>query len=143
MSPITGSSFVRPTLDTPFHIDFNWWKENDNNWTVYLTNYLCPEHQEFYEDHDANAQIDLIDPVTAEVKTVEGLLYILESHCALQPDFLSEFNTLVDSVFKFFLLNGNKPLTPVQLGDALKRSPDIILRTLAGSKVYRGIKPIL
>ncbi len=142
MSNMIKSSLVRPNIHTPFHIDWNWWKETDNNWNVYLLSYLCPQHQEYYENHDPKIPIDLIDPETAEITQIDGLLHLLLKHCALQPDFLSEYNTLVDSVFKTFLVNENQPLTPEELGLKINRSPDIILRTLTGPKIYRGIRPV-
>jgi len=34
-------SLVKPTLQTRFHIDFNWWSQNDRNWRViYLAFYV-------------------------------------------------------------------------------------------------------
>ncbi len=55
-------SLLKPTKDTPFHIDFDWWKENDNNWHVYLKSYLCEEHKQQFEDMDQSGMIDWIDP---------------------------------------------------------------------------------
>jgi hypothetical protein len=33
---IQRPSLIKPNLNTPFHIDFSWWKENDNNWRIFL-----------------------------------------------------------------------------------------------------------
>ncbi len=30
------SSLVKPTIDTPFKIDFDWWMNHDRDWRVYL-----------------------------------------------------------------------------------------------------------
>ena len=134
-------SLVKPTLETPFHIDFDWWKQHDNNWRVFLYGYLCSEHQAAFADTGQEIRVDWVDLETAEVRTVDGLLQTLMSHCARQPDFGAGNSALVDSVFRTLLANGNKPMTPVQLGEAIHRPADTILRTLSGMQVYKGIRP--
>ena len=134
-------SLVKPTLQTLFHIDFDWWKQNDNNWRIHLQGCLCEEHREIINDPNYGDFIDWIDPDTAEVHTVDGLQHILMTHCAREPDFISNFTTLVDAVFRVFLANGNSPATPEFLGNMIGRPPQTILRTLAGTKVYKGIRP--
>ena len=49
--------------------------------------------------------------------------------------------TLVDAVFRYFLANGNVPMTPVELAAHLGRPPELILRTLSGERIYRGLRP--
>jgi hypothetical protein len=44
-------------------------------------------------------------------------------------------------VFRLFLSNGNAPMTSQELGARLKRPPETILRTLAGPRVYKGLRP--
>jgi hypothetical protein len=39
-------SLLKPSIKTPFHIDFDWWKQNESDWHVFLSSLLCPEHQE-------------------------------------------------------------------------------------------------
>jgi hypothetical protein len=134
-------SLVKPTLETPFHIDFDWWKQHDNNWRIFLHGYLCPEHQAAFADTGQEIRVDWVDPETAEVRTVDGLLQTLMSHCARQPEFGSTSSALVDSVFRTLLANGNAPMTPVQLSESVHRPPDTILRTLSGMQVYKGIRP--
>ncbi len=141
MTELKRFSLVKPTVNTPFHIDFAWWKQHDNNWHVYLHSYLCPEHQEAFAPLHADQDIDWVDPETAEVQMVDGLQHILITHCAQQEDFLTEHTSLVDAVFRTLLANGNTPMTPATLGTQLNRSPDTILRTLSGPTVYKGIRP--
>ncbi len=55
MSPLDAERarlLVRPTLDTKFHIDFQWWEKEDRDWEVYLRSHLCPQHQATYADMD-------------------------------------------------------------------------------------------
>jgi hypothetical protein len=134
-------SLVKPTVETPFHIDFNWWKRSDRDWRVYLRSLLCPEHQQAFADWQEGQTIDWIDPETAEVQTVDGLQHVLMSHCAHQPDFLSEHTAMVEAVFRLFLVNGNAPMSSVELATRLRRPAETILRTLAGPRVYRGLRP--
>lgn len=134
-------SLVKPTKDTPFHIDFDWWKKHDSNWHIYLHDMLCAEHQASYANMDDDVEIDWIDPETAEITAVDGLQHVLISHCARQSDFRESYTTVVDGVFRELLANGNQPLTPVELSEKIGRPADTILRTIAGPQVYKGIRP--
>jgi hypothetical protein len=134
-------SLVKPTVDTPFHVDFDWWKKNERDWHVYLRSLLCAEHQEAFSNIEEGETIDWVDPVTAEVKPVEGVQNALMTHCVKQPDFLTVQTALVEAVFRLFLANGNMPMTSKELGARLSRPADTILRTLAGARVYKGIRP--
>ena len=136
-------SLVKPTLMTPFHIDFNWWAKNDRDWRVYLRSNLCPEHQKLFEHVDLAEQVDWVDAATAEVQRVDGLQHILITHCARQPGFIPQHSTLVDAAFRLFLANGNAAMNSIELGERLGRPPDIVLRTLTGGRVYKGIRPQL
>lgn len=135
-------SLIKPKLNSPFNIDFDWWKNNDRDWRVYLRSFLCEEHQKMFENLDSDEVIDWIDPKTAEIKQVDGLQHVLISHCAQDVEFVSQNMALVDSVFRIFLSNGNEPLTPEELGDILHRQPEMILRTFSGLRVYKGIRPV-
>jgi hypothetical protein len=141
MSEVKRFSLVKPTLNTPFSIDFDWWKEHDNNWRIYLYGTLCPEHQAAFADTQQGVMIDWVDPETAEVRQVDGLQHVLMAHCARQPGFLENTTTLVDSVFRVLLAHGNAPMTPLELGEAIHRPPETILRTFSGMQVYKGIRP--
>jgi hypothetical protein len=136
-------SLVKPTIITRFHIDFNWWRQHDRDWRVYLRGFLCPEHQQVYANIDDFEQVDWVDPETAEVLQVDGLQNILINHCARQSLFINQQATLVDSVFRIFLANGNIPLTPEELSLQLGRDANIILKTLSGLRVYKGLRPCL
>ena len=134
-------SLVKPTVDTPFHVDFDWWKKNERDWHVYLRSLLCAEHQEAFANVEEGESIDWVDPVTAEVKPVEGVQNALMTHCVRQQGFLTVQTALVEAVFRIFLANGNVPMTSKELGARLSRPADTILRTLAGARVYKGIRP--
>ena len=141
MTEVKRFSLVKPTVDTPFHVDFEWWKKNERDWHVYLRSLLCAEHQEAFANVEEGETIDWVDPVTAEVKPVEGVQNALMTHCVRQPDFLTAQTALVEAIFRLFLANGNMPMTSKELGARLSRPADTILRTLAGARIYKGIRP--
>ena len=143
MSEVKRMSLVKPTLETRFHIDFDWWQKNDQDWRVYLRSNLCPEHQKMFLDRNFDDQVDWIDPQTAEVQRVEGMQHVLITHCAKQPGFIQDHSALVDAAFRVFLANGNQPLNSIELGERLNRPPVTILKTLSGIRVYKGIRPCL
>lgn len=135
-------SLVKPTLETPFKIDFDWWKQHDNDYRVYLFSYLCQEHQSAFANTNKDVTVDWIDPETAEVRSVDGLQQVLMSHCAQQPEFVTSNTTLVDSVFRELLAHGNEPMSPAELSKVINRPPETILRTLTGMN-YKGIRPVI
>lgn len=134
---------VKPTLQTPFHIDFDWWKNNDRSWKVYLKSYLPEDLQDSLSQSGDDALIDIVDSETAEVHQVEPLQHLLISTYAKQDDFITESTTVSESIFRLLLANGNAPLTAQEIGLKLGREPRTVLRMLSGSRVYRGIRPIL
>ena len=134
-------SLVKPSVNTPFHVDFVWWQKNERDWHVYLRTLLCAEHQEAFANIEEGQMIDWVDPATAEVKPVEGVQNTLMTHCVKQPGFLTAQTALVEAVFRLFLTNGNMPMSSSELGAKLNRPPETILRTLVGARVYKGIRP--
>jgi hypothetical protein len=136
-------SLVKPTLQTRYHIDFDWWSQSDRDWRVYLQSLLCPVHQEAFAGFNQDEKVDWVDPETAEVQQVDGVQHILITHCAREENFITDRTTMVDAVFRLFLSNGNEPMTPVELGERLRREPVTILRTLSGGRIYRGLRPCM
>jgi hypothetical protein len=134
---------MRPTIQSHFHIDFNWWQERDRDWRVFLQSLLCSEHQQTFAELPEDHMVDFIDPLTAEVQRVDGLQHVLITHCAKRVGFISPHTTLVDAIFRIFLANGNTPMTPLELSQQSGRSPDLILRVLTGERIYRGLRPVM
>ena len=136
-------SLLRPNAKTLFHIDFDWWKQNERDWHVFLRSLLCQEHQEAFAAIEEGDMIDWIDPETAEVKQVDGVQHALMSHCALLPEFVGEHTAIVEAIFRTFIANGNQPISVDDLAKRLGKSSHVILKTIAGPRVYRGLRPIL
>jgi len=132
----------RPSLDTKFYIDYEWWENKNKDIRVTVRSQLCAECQNRFPDHRDTEAVDWVDPDTAEVVRADALIQCLRNECAHQPDFISQKNPLVTNIFRIFLLNDNKPLTPEELHEQIPwASANIILRTLAGGKVYLGLRP--
>jgi hypothetical protein len=134
-------SLVKPGLETPFHIDFEWWKNHDSNWRVFLHSCLCPEHQMAFSNTDEDSWIDWVDTQTGSVKQIDGLQNILISHCAKQEGFITPNTTMVDAVFRSLLASGNETLNSLELSEIIQKPANTILRTLTGGTVYRGVRP--
>ncbi len=138
---LTG--FIKPGLDTPFHIDFSWFEKQGLDINVELLSHLCAEHRNAYHGQSLAEKIDWIDWMTGEVKQVEGLNYIISRHCSKQPGYVREASTLVASVFRVFLSNSNQPQTPRQLAPLVNYPEAQILRVLSGRLVSKGLRPVL
>jgi len=135
--------FIKPTVDTLFHIDYLWWEKKGLDINVELLSHLCAEHREAYHGKRVGEQIDWIDWNTGEVKKVDGLQHIINTHCSKQPNYVSRASTLIEAVFRVFLSNSNEPLTPQQLSMRVGYQPKEILRVLSGRRVQKGLRPVL
>jgi hypothetical protein len=134
--------FVKPTLQTRFHIDFGWWEREGRDFRVDVMSHLPPDQQAVLAGYQAGELVDSIDPETAEVQKVDRLQYVLRSFTAVSTEFVAEHSSLVDAVFHVFLTNGNQPLTPEDLAEKINRPALTILRTLSGARVYKGLRPV-
>ncbi len=133
---------IKPTLSTKFHIDYDWWERDERDLRVYLISHLSHEQQAIFQEHQAEAELDWIHPQTAEVKKVDGLHMALQE-AAHSQQFITDQTSLVDAVFRVFIRNSNTPLTPEELAEATGRQANMILRTLSGARVYKGIRPVV
>ena len=101
-----------------------------------------PEQRKTFENGQNEGETDWIDPDTAEVRRIDTLQQAL-AKAALDTQWITNQTTLVDAVFRVFLANGNRPLSPNELGKQLNKPPMTILRTLAGQTVYKGLRPAI
>lgn len=131
---------AKPTLDTEFYIDYSWWERNSDDLRTYLLSHLLPEQRDRLSLTTENRVVDVIDPDTAEVTQLDELGMAIKM-AARDPNFINPHTSLVDSIFRVFLMNGNKPQTPRELEEATGRSASLVLKTLAGARVYKGIRP--
>jgi hypothetical protein len=134
----------RPTVDSRFHIDMDWWKENNRDIRVYMRDMLCPECRVNYAQAAASlGEIDWVDEQTGEVMRVDGLWHSLRTCCSQRPFFITPHTPVIEAVFRTFLANGNKPLSVQELYELLdRRPPQTLLRILTAGPVYMGIRPV-
>ncbi len=135
------SRFIKPTMDTPFWIDMQWWEDQGLDFDVALFSHLCPEHQAAYRGRQLPKVIDWVDPRTGEVKPVPGLLHIIATHCSQQPGYVRQAPTMLEAIFRVFLQNGNQPLTARELAIRTGYPARQILRVLSGRRVRKGLRP--
>ena len=136
------AKYVKPTLDTKFHVDFSWWQEKGQNLRAYLLSHVCPECEaQLAESEDKT--FDWIDPQTGEVFQVEMLWHIIQTHCSQDSAFFDSRIPLTSAIFRTFIVSGNTPLTPIEIHEQIgKKDPKLILKTIGGRVIYKGIKPV-
>lgn len=133
----------RPTLDTKFHIDYDWWENNNRNFRLYLRDQLCDECRDRFINHLNTENVDWVDPDTAEVRQTDALRECLRTRCANDPEYINERLPLVAACFRVFLANNNTPLSPNELNQLLPWKPsDTILKVLRSDRNYLGIRPL-
>ncbi len=134
---------ARPTVETKFHIDFAWWERQNRSPRIHMLEYLCAECRESLGAQTQAVMIDMVDPETAEVTRVDSVWEAIRACCSTKPGYVSEDTPVLDSIFRLFLANGNKPLSAQELYEQLdKRPPETILRVLTKGSVHLGIRPV-
>jgi hypothetical protein len=137
------AKYVRPTLETKFHIDFGWWQRPGQNLSGYLQRHLCPQAKTLHPDYSPHQTFDWVNPDTGEVYPIDLAWHVIHTHCSQSPDFIDEHMSLTTVIFRLFIANNNTPLTVLEIHDKLKKkSPELILKTISGHQIYEGIRPI-
>lgn len=142
MSLKKPSPIIKPTLNTKFHIDYDWWERDDEDLRTYLLSHLPAEQREHFLDQSEARVVDYVHPKTAEVFQLDELGLAIQE-AAKAPDFINPQTSLVDSVFRVFLANGNVPQTPKELSERTNRQAAVILKTFGGVRVYKGVRPYI
>lgn len=140
MQPAKPSAIVKPTLDTRYHIDYSWFERSGEDLRTYLLSHLSPDQRERLSQSAEARQVDYIDPETGEVTKLDELQLAIRA-AAQEPDFINPHTSVVDSIFRVFLANGNKPLSSRQIAEYVGRPASLVLKTLSGGRVYKGIRP--
>jgi hypothetical protein len=97
--------------------------------------------REHFLEQTEQQEIDFVDPQTGEVQRMDELGLAIQE-AAQSPEFINLQTSLVDSVFRVFLMNGNVPKTAGELAEMTQRDARTILKTLGGVRVYKGIRPL-
>lgn len=141
MQPGKPSTIVKPTAKTKFHVDYDWWEQGDNDLRAYMLAHLPADLRAKFEDTTDERTVDYIDPETGEVFRLDKLRLAVQE-ASKRDDFINPQTSLVDSVFRVFLANGNLPRTPAELEEDTGRDTRTILKTFGGIRIYRGIRPV-
>lgn len=134
------SALIKPTLDTLFHIDYSWWDRNEEDLRTYLLSHLPAEQRDRISQSAENQIVDYIDPETGEVFQLDEIGLALQE-AAKAPDFINPHTSVIDNIFRVFLGNGNAALSSNQLEERIGRPASLILKTLSGGRIYKGIRP--
>ncbi|MBU6361407.1 MAG: hypothetical protein WCL57_11965 [Chloroflexota bacterium] len=134
--------FFRPTEQTKFHIDYNWFDEKGQDVNVLIQKYLTAEQLERLGNSPNTTSYDYIDEDTGEVQHVNAAVKMIRDESAKAPDFISARTPVFEAAFRIFLVNNNKPLTTIELAAMMGRRSSDVLTQLSGRVVYNGIKPI-
>ena len=131
---------IKPSVETKFVIDYEWWEHSRDDLQIYLLTHLTPDQQQALEHRDLKEVFDYVHPETGEVFRIDALgLAIRES--SKREDFITGHIGLIDSVFRALLVNNNQPLNALELAQATGRDASTILKTIGGVRIYRGIRP--
>ncbi len=134
-------ALAKANQDTQFHIDYHWW-QTPAQLRSYLLSHIPDEaDRERISQSDEGKMVDFVHPETGEVFRSDELNLALQQ-AAQQPDFINPQASVVDNIFRVFLKNGNKPLTPRELETYVGKSASVILKTIGGTKIYNGIRPV-
>ncbi len=149
MSSLTR--YFGTTVDTKFHIDYDWWERSELNQRLYLYAQLCADCRKRFKSYENTEEVDWVDPETGEVRKADALIECLRTTCAHQPDFIDDSLPLTTACFRVFLTNQNVPLTPRELSEILGQTTAVsstkwaaqkIRRVLSGPRVYLGLRPL-
>ncbi len=131
---------IKPTVETKFYIDYDWWDHSRDDLHVYLLTHLTAEQQHSLNQRDLHEVFDYVHPETGEVFQLDTIGLAIQE-ASRRDDFITEHIGLIDSVFRALLVNGNQPLSARELSSVTGRDAATILKTVGGVRIYRGIRP--
>jgi hypothetical protein len=135
---LKSSALKRATPDTKFYVDYGWWEKSNLDLKTYLhTRLSFGDNMSLEADVD---EVDLVDPYTGE--GVDGFQYALQNYFSQLPEDFTTRTSLVDAVFCVLLANANQPMSAHDIAERIRRTPEVVLRTIGGPQIYQGIRPI-
>lgn len=135
---------LRPTLETPFHIDWGWFERNGIDVTLTRLDQLCYQCRNRFEHDDPTAQVDWVDSTTGEVFQVDAVSEAIMSHCQWKPDYINATTPLTAGIFRALLAHNNRPMKATELAQRLGRSDaETVLRVISGRDLKYGISPVV
>jgi len=92
-------------VEPRWFIDLDWYQQNNRSFLILAQARLCPSCSE---------------KLKGTAVTEAEVLSAIKSCCAQTPGFITPHSTLLESIFRLFLANGNQPLTLAKLGERLR-----------------------
>jgi hypothetical protein len=123
-------------------VDYDWWQTSSEDLRTYLLSHLPAEQRDRLSQSVEGRIVDYINPDTGEVQQLDEVGIAIQN-AASDPNFINPQISLVDSIFRVFLVNGNVPQSPNELAARIGRPAQTILKTLSGGRIYKGIRPEL
>ncbi|HQZ70228.1 MAG: hypothetical protein ACH37Z_07500 [Anaerolineae bacterium] len=130
---------LRTDIQTPFHIDLDWWSSHGRSLDRYLREILGGQAA---EDGNPAALVDYIDPQTAEVFQLTAMWTQVLTQRAHRADFITSTMPMTNAVLRALIENRNRPMSAVQIHRRINRgSPQALLRVLQSAHQQYGIAP--
>jgi len=118
-------------------IDPDWYPQRGRSISILLQNCLCQEcRKKLNGEGGQTSDAELINRV--------------RECCSQSPDFITGQMPVLESIFRFFIASGNKPMTIEELGkqlgerrggDISRTSAEVLLRLLKNDRYY-GFHPV-
>ena len=135
---------MRPTVDTPFEINWSWFERNNINAQSLVRNQLNYKWRQRFDNGLEIKEVDYINSETGEVFKMDNMREAILAECQWEPDYITRDMPLLQSILRLFLANNNQPMTVVEMARRLERhDSNAILNLLTASKIQNGIIPIL
>ncbi len=128
-----SSDQVRPR----WFIDLDWYQSNNRSFFTLAENCLCSECRQRLSVEEGKV-------------SVADLLANIKDCCSRNPDFIAERLSILESVFRIFLANGNQPLDLEEINkllikwrgrDAYHTSVETLSRLFKSDRYY-GIRQV-
>ena len=135
---------MQPNLDTPFQIDWDWFKQGHIDAKSVVQNQLSYKWRERFDNGLEIKEVDYINPDTGEVSQTTNMHEVILSECQWEPDYITRDMPLLQSILRLFLANNNQPMTVTEIARRLERhDSQVILQVLTVGPIENGIIPII
>ena len=124
-------------LKTFWSISTDWFQQNNRSIVTLIKNYLCPQCAKQLSEKGKKDSLDV-------------LMAIVKDCGSHTPGFINDRQPILESIFRFFLYNGNQPLDLEELGnrlselrggDSYRTSPETLFRLLKND-CYYGLREV-
>ncbi len=134
---------ARLDTKTLFHIDLEWFGNNDRDLREEMYDAFCNECRGYYPSLESTRAVDRVHPQTGQVTRVDALWECLVDHCGLLSTFITPALPIKTAIFRTFLSTANRPMSSEQLYKRIgKSNPAGILRLLTSGDIENGIVPV-